>query len=171
MGQFEVINAGYEGSPLPRSKTKMWQILERNRMNMTYCVYCCECNTFLGFGKKTTRDCGPHKKRQPIGIFVQLSITSQLKQLLRSPGIDVSLQYPETRHKWRADAVEDMFDSEKYRELKQNFLSNEDNYSLTLWVDGVQTAKSSLTSCVPVLAKLNELSPHARKRNIILCRV
>ena len=50
-------------------------------------------------------------------------------------------------------------------------MADHNNYSLTLWMDGVKMAKSSIATAVPILLDLNELSPHTRKKHNLLAGV
>ena len=131
------------------------------------------CKTKLGNTKKPRRDCrcekcGPEKLRQPLGVFAHPSIQVQLLQILQRPNMLTSLQYRDTRVKLQENNIEDIYDGAAYRELEQNFLANRNNFSLTLWMDGVSVAKSSKATAVAILLILNELSPHARKKHMIL---
>lgn len=114
--------------------------------------------------------CGPDLDKSNIATFVHIRLAPQLQDVLNTPNIAESLRYRDTRVKINNDGIEDVYDGQRYRDLRNpgNFLSNENNFSLTLWTDGIKLTKSSPATSYPVILQLNELSPHARKQNMFL---
>lgn len=170
------LNASQTEKIFPDNKPSLWKMLGRNRQNIKRYTYCCECKSPLGNSKKPERNCecnqcGPGKLKQPLGFFLHVSVKAQLKQLLARPGIHRSLSYRDTREQPEPNVIKDIYDAKKYKELLQTFLANCNNYSFTIWIDAVQVAKSSKVSATPILLQINELSPHGRKRHIILAGV
>ena len=94
----------------------------------------------------------------------------QLRDLLQVPNMAQSLRYKSTRVKIYPDAIEDIYDGEKYKELilPGNFLSNPNNISLKLWTDGIQLTKSSPATSYPVVLEVNGFLHHVRKKHHLL---
>lgn len=169
----KILGDMFDTTAFPKNTPALWRRLRRNRKHVKYTVYCCACGDLIGDGKKPTKRCtcgksGPGKKKQPLGRFVHLGIRAQLIELLKRPNMEKNLNYRNTRAKWNDADVKDIFDGVMYLNLLRTFLSNPNNYSLTIWLDGVKISKSSKTSATPILLMLNELSPHSRKRHILL---
>lgn len=72
---------------------------------------------------------------------------------------------------WRN--TEGIYDREKYKLLREegNFVSDPNNFSLTLWFNGVKLPNSSSTVAYPIVLQVNELSPNARKKHMVLAGV
>lgn len=173
LDRMEDLNTSIQTKIFPETKYKLWKLIGRDRANIKTSSYCYKCKSKVGDTKQPDRDCacgacGPGKIKQPLGRFLHVSIRAQLQALLRRPGMHQSLKYRDTREKWNANNIEDIFDGQKYHELEEDFLADRNNYSFTKWVDAVQISKSSKASATAVLLQINELSPHARKRHIIL---
>ena len=116
---------------------------------------------------------GPARGGCDPAYFLQISLRTQLTELLSVPNIAAELNYRFTITKQDEDAIEDVYDGEEYRKLCEpgQFLDNQYNFSLTFNTDGLSLSKSSHCSAWPVYVQINELAPHARKRHILLAGV
>lgn len=173
-----VLKKLYQIINLPTTKRALWRMLGRNEENLRYRLYCDKCHVLVGNGKKVEvqcacKACGPGLEETHVGTFIQVRLGPQIKDFLDSPKAAQSLAYRETRVKINPNAMEDIIDGSEYRRLseKGNFLSNPNNYSLTLWYGGAKLTKSASTSSYPIMLQLNELSPHARKKNMFLAGI
>lgn len=170
---FEIYNAGHENPTLPKDKEQLWKAIGRNTTNVKTYVYCGDCKMKVGNGKIPTRDCrcgstGPERKNRNLHTFQHVSVRAQLIELLRRPNMLQALNYRNTRVKQNVNGMEDIYDGRRYVELLLHFLANRNNFSLGIWLDALRLAKSSKVKAYAVLLMWNELSPHARKRNMIL---
>ncbi|XP_043461911.1 uncharacterized protein LOC122498294 [Leptopilina heterotoma] len=165
---------------IPTTKKALWKILGRNDSNLIFQLYCEKCNELIGNGKKVQRACscgacGPNVHDTHVATFVQVLLTPQLKEIFNSPKLLNALRYKEIRRKINHNAIEDIFNGIKYEEMCEagNFLSDPNNFTLTLWIDGAKVAKSSNAQMYPVLLQLHEFSPHARKKihSLQACRL
>ncbi|XP_051167820.1 uncharacterized protein LOC127289003 isoform X2 [Leptopilina boulardi] len=164
---FTVIN-------MPTTKKALWKILGRSRENLIYRYFCEKCKQPIGVGQITVRcrcsRCGPGQEKTFVAIFIQILLRPQLTDLLRIPNIAEALNYRDNRIRIHPDAIEDIYDGEMYLRLSEpgNFLSNPHNYSLTFWTDGLKITRSSRATTYPIVFQVNELSPHARKKHLVL---
>ncbi|XP_051168710.1 uncharacterized protein LOC127286354 isoform X1 [Leptopilina boulardi] len=174
--RLQLLKKTYVRINVPTTKKALWKTLGRDDSNLVYRLYCEMCSQLIGNGKKVERDCdcgacGPEKDESFVGTFIQIRLAPQIKEFLDSPKAATALQYKETRVKIDPDAIEDIYDGREYLRISQDFLNNRNNYTLTLWTDGLKLAKSSKASCYPFLLQLNELSPHARKRYMFMAGI
>ena len=166
------IDSTVEYSKLPKSKNALWSILSRNVSAAKRHLYCFDCRACIGVGRTIERECnceacGPKKSEKKVSYFVEISIQTQLEELFAIPGIANDLNYRFTRQKKDPDAIEDIYDGEKYKQLCQpgGFLANPMNFSFTLNSDGASVADSSTASAWPIYLQINELHPHVRKKH------
>lgn len=175
--RLQILKRTYVNINIPTTKSALWKMLGRDDSNLKYSLYCEKCYKHIGNGKKVNvvcscGACGPGKKETFVGTFVQVNIIPQIKEFLDSPNAAESLRYKERRVKIDINAIEDIYDGHEYKRLSEiGFLRNPNNFSLTLWTDGLRLAKSSKATCYPFLLQLNELSPHARKRHMFLAGI
>lgn len=94
-------------------------------------------------------------------FFIELDFKTQVMYFLAIPGILAQLQYPQTRQKMSPTAIEDVLDGALYRRLKQpgGPLSNPNNFSGILNVDGCNPTKRGTLKLYPVFIRINELPP------------
>ncbi|KAE8743408.1 hypothetical protein FOCC_FOCC011013 [Frankliniella occidentalis] len=76
------------------------------------------------------------------------------------------LQYPRTRQKRSATALEDIFDGSEYKRLQQEgeFLSDPNNLTYTFNFDGCKATKKGSLKIWPGYARINELPPDMRQK-------
>ena len=75
------------------------------------------------------------------------------------------------RKKENMDAIEDIYDGKEYKTMSQpnGFLAeSKNNFSFSMNVDGMNVSNSSNASAWPILLKINEVPPHARKKHMLL---
>lgn len=109
-----------------------------------------------------------------LGTFLYINLQSQIRGLLKKPGMASALRYPYTRHRPNPLAMYDVYDGAQYRRHAESggFLSeNSHNYSFAIWTDGISPSKTSPVTVWPVFLQVLELSPRARQRNTILAAV
>ena len=126
---FEIINAAHirQNVKLPKNKPQLWKMIGRNYENISYRVFCTKCKQKVGDGKKATiqcgcESCGPDKRKQPLGVYMHVSVKAQLIELFKRPNMEASLRYRFTRVKRNVDGIEDSFDGEEFHELEEGFL-------------------------------------------------
>ncbi|XP_044578533.1 uncharacterized protein LOC123261105 [Cotesia glomerata] len=168
----------HSNNNLPTAKKALWKALHRDESLITRHIYCGICKENLGTGitpykNCSCESCGPNKKSENVHYFLQLNLSSQLSGIFKIPGIEKSLSYRFTREKKDSSAMEDIFDGQVYKNLSSfgNFLNNLSNYSFTINIDGCQVAKLSKASAWPIYFQINELSPHLRKKHMLLAEV
>lgn len=184
--RFSWLKQTFNDPHIPTDMKTFWRRMGLQDEKIHYIHVCEECRVIVGETKVVERgcrcgDCGPGKTEQPLGSFIYTDIKAQLEDILQIPGIAEDLRYRFTRHKRDPDAYEDLYDGEGYRRLCQqgefSYVQNHENlheninFSFTLWLDHVSLTDSSPAKACPVLLQINELSPHARKRHIILAGV
>lgn len=158
---------------IPTTKQALWDVLGRTENNLLYRFFCSKCKDEIGEGRAirvrcACGRCGPNQQKSFVATFVQVLLRPQLSDILAIPNIAESLNYRNNRYRAHENAMEDIYDGQKYQELlgEGEFLSNNYNYSLTMWTDGLKLTKSSRATTYPVVLQLNELSPHARKKHL-----
>lgn len=172
----KIFRAGFESTAFPKTKETLWKRLGKNEENVDYYSWCLYCGHAFGKTKKPDNCTCPraqqNSKRRYIGQYAHISVRAQLIELLRRPKMSDALKYRDTRIKWNAENYEDIYDGASYRESREEgFLANSNNFSLDLWVDAISASKSSKATVTPALLMLNELSPNARKRHMIMAGV
>ncbi|XP_043471604.1 uncharacterized protein LOC122504520 isoform X1 [Leptopilina heterotoma] len=162
---------------LPTTMNQLWKVMGRDKSNLLYSVHCALCKCKVGDGQKPMKvcycgSCGPGLNTKNLAAFILVPIIPQLQDILKVPNISQSLRYRDERVKINNNNLEDIYDGRKYIEERTNGLLKEDqNMSLTLWVDGIALAKSSNASCCPILLRINELPPFARIKHTILAGI
>ncbi|XP_043460897.1 uncharacterized protein LOC122497697 isoform X1 [Leptopilina heterotoma] len=159
---------------IPTTKDALWRVLGRTGENTNYRFFCSQCKDEVGEGMVRVRcrcgRCGPDENETFIAVYVQILLRPQITDLLQLPNMAEALRYKYNRIKLDEEAVEDIYDGEQYKLLSEpgGFLENPNNFSFTLWTDGLKLTKSSRASTYPVVLQLNELSPFSRKKNLLL---
>lgn len=176
----------YNDPFIPIDMNTFWRRMGLNEEFIHFKHMCEDCRDVISETNTVHRECGCGqcglgKNQQPLATFVYMDIRAQLVDLLRTPGMARDLRYRFTRSKKNEEAYEDIYDGQGYREICQEggFLYVENyenlaeniNFQFTLWLDHVSLAKGSPAKACPILLQINELSPHARKRHIILAGV
>lgn len=170
---FSWMNRATFNGGMPVHKKTLWKALGRNDLVQIRHYICEHCHTYLGMNE--TKQCSVESCRTTfeapsIGYFIQIDLESQITELFAIPGIYDQLQYRYTRVKKNSHSLEDIYDGKIYKELSEpgKFLSNKNNFTFTLNTDGASVADSSKASAWPVFLQINELSPHLRKKHMIL---
>ena len=169
---FRNLNLLFGPRTFPECKTSLWNIIHLNRVGMVCHVYCKRrtCGRYLGrkdrLGEVVVCQCGMEVNISKAGFFVTLNLRRQLKIFLSLPGIWEKLQYPRTRQKMSPTAIEDIYDGEFYRFLKQEGgpLFSLYNFSLVFNTDGVNPTKRGSLKMWPVYVRMNELPPEMRQK-------
>ncbi|KAJ8018900.1 hypothetical protein HOLleu_42865 [Holothuria leucospilota] len=96
-----------------------------------------------------------------------------MKVLLQKPVVYCKLGYRSVRNKESESSIEDIYDGEIHKELRQEGkpLSNDDNLSYTFNSDGVPVFTSSKYSLWPIFLMIYEPAPKMRRYNLILAGV
>lgn len=172
------LDESFMHSEIPTTKNGLWRALTRDQSNLVYAVYCTLCKEKVGDGKRATRLCtcrstGPGLRNKNMGTLILVKILPQLLDIFKLLDISKSLRYRGKRIQKNDCNIEDIYDGNMYKVLLEdgNFLSFPNNFSLTLWVDGVSLAKSSNSSSTPILMQINELPPYARCKHFILAGI
>lgn len=182
---FSWCNDQFPENWFPLCKRDFWKCLSKNDKGMDYMVFCQNCGKKVGDNGRVTRrclcgDCTPEASNPPLAWFVPMNIRSQIEEFLKKKGAYQSLRYRYTRGQRQGRernqgqrVYSDIYDGRKYRLLSRpgKFLNNPWNYSFTLWADGVKISKSSKATSWSIFLIINELSPRARCRNIILAGI
>jgi len=133
--------------------------------------YCSGCEVPLANKGSICEHC---HGRHNVSFFIELPIVTQLQSMFRRPQFYESLGYRFNRVKKNHANIEDIYDSNIYKENAQNgFLANRNNISFFMYFDGLSLFKSSSFSIWPVYLTINELSYklRTRKENAILAGI
>lgn len=97
--------------------------------------------------------------------FLELDIISQLKNFYSRQEFEEGLKHRFSRNKEKKENIEDIYDSQQYKDLSKNDgpLSKPYNLSFVFNTDGVPIFKSSKTSIWPIFLLINELPYKMRK--------
>lgn len=173
----EWIKKSFRFINMPTTKKALWRVLGRTRENLIYRFFCEQCKQQIGVGRIRLRcrcgRCGPGQDKSFVATYIQIRLRPQLGDLFKISYILESLRYKYNRIKINPDAIKDIYDGDMYKELSEpgNFLSNPHNYSLTLWTDRLKLTKSSRATTYPIVFQVNKLSPHARKKHLLLAGI
>lgn len=137
---------------LPSSKHSMFNIFKTDReaLNVTYyCNICWKVRISL-------QDKSDLCKGGAIKYFITASLASQLNKFYSRPGF--------------TENIEDLYDSQIYKEAEKSINLNEFNISLTWYTDGVSLYNCSSYSLWPFMFVINELPPNERfkQENLII---
>lgn len=135
--------------------------------------FCSDCYEPLSDAISPCPKAKEHKGKTVSSFFLEISLENQLQALFKRKGFFESLQQRFTRVKSGPHNIEDIYDSQLYKEQVENgFLSenNKFNFSLLWNTDGVPVFKSSKTSMWPIYFVINELPFKMRfkKENVLL---
>lgn len=166
---FGVKNLLFDTKYFPSSKRELFKLLGRNESGIVAYVYCA-CGNLIGkkseLGPVVKCGCNRDVIVAKAKVFYVLSLKQQLKQFLETPGIPEHLQYREKRKKVNEEAIEDVFDGQRYKELQRKMTALD--FTFTLNTDGCRIGKKAKGSVYPVFARINELPPNLRQKYIFL---
>ncbi|XP_074110548.1 uncharacterized protein LOC141534849 [Cotesia typhae] len=174
LDQLQWIKSKYHANCIPTNKEQLWHVLGRNKDILTNHYYCRNCRHYLGERCKETNklktNCYCGASESNLGYFIYLSLTAQIKELMKIPNISESLKYRFWRTKTNPDAYEDIFDGQEYKSqcLPGKFLEKWYNFSFTFNTDRCNVAKSSNLSAWPIYVQINELFPRMRKKHTLI---
>ena len=171
-------NSRAKHGSLPTTKNALWRAICRDDSTNTRHLFCRHCEVYLGDQSEPTeqchcKQCGPGQKNETLSWFIQLSLHSQLEELLATPGIADSLKYRFTRLKKDIGAVEDIYDGKEYQKkcVPGGILNDPNNYSFTFSTGKCYFRNSSSQRACLILLQINELPPHMRKQNMLLAAI
>lgn len=164
---------------LPTTKHMLWRVLQKNDEAYQRHYFCRHCKSVIGKGNEITdtfprpcRKSGPSTDINTLPYFLLIDLQTQIGEFLRIPNISTALRYRFTQ-KIYDDAMTDIYDGEKYKELcaPGKFLHNEYNFSYMFNTDGASYSNSSNSSVWPIYVTINKLPPHMRKRHMFLAGI
>lgn len=169
---FKNLNLLFGPHYFPESKTKLWSDILLNKTKIQYHVYCGRktCGRYIGRRSRIVNFavcwCGYRVPIQKAKFFATLDLATQLKYFLSIPGIWQKLQYPQTRQKISATAIEDILDGQQYLRLKQEGgpLSNPNNFSYVFSCDSARATKKGSLKVHPITLRINELPQNMRQK-------
>lgn len=168
------INCASVGQILPTNKPALEKVLLQDNSIFTKHFYCEICNIYLG-KDEVIDECYSElcKQEKLVKFFLQISLKSQIQQLMALPQIASSLKYRFSRSKKNHENIEDIYDSPSYLKHCEpgGFLYNSWNCTLTFNTDGASCSNSSNTSVYPVFLQINELPPHLRIKHMLLSTI
>ncbi|XP_034946929.1 uncharacterized protein [Chelonus insularis] len=176
----EVLKLILNSNGLPITKNVFWKTLNHGNSSIIEYYYCRLCQRYYGkrIGNKFEKYCACTKYKPESAIsfakhFLEINLSSQLKQLFSIPNMYELLQYRFNRIKKQNDALEDIYDGAEYRRLCSdgNFLSNRNNFSLTFNVGPRRLLNSSDMNAWPIYVEINELPPHMRRQFMLLAGI
>lgn len=175
---FKTLNIILGRKYFPESKDKLWSRLGRNKAGIKEYFFCPRCLKEIENYNQQPQHfrcacrCRIDKKKN-VGVFLSLNMLKQVRNLLQKQGFAQLLQYRERREKNNPDNIEDLLDGSFYQSLQEpgKILSNNNNYSMVLNTDGMKVTKRSNVEAWPAFARLVEIPPLIRQKNIILCGV
>lgn len=114
----------YPDLSIPVTKKSLWKCLGRDESTLRFSLRCGVCQDEVGTRTKVHNDCtcqrcGRDRGNESLSSLVILSIKGQLQNLFKTPGIITALQYRDTREKQNIHNIEDIYDGEKYKELRR----------------------------------------------------
>lgn len=133
---------------------------------------CAGCKIYLGIlhGEVSCRHCQAtvHPSKNIGQSFLYLSLEHQIRRLLETGIItEEDLQYPGTRKKTVQTAIEDIFDGIFYLIESENGKFK----TFSFFLDGLTVTDSTKLSAWPLMATINELPPHKRRKHMLLACV
>lgn len=135
--------------------------------------FCSDCFERLSKPSSKCKNEKRHKNRTLCSYYLEMDLEEQIKTHFKRKGFAENLQHRFTKEKMNPLNIEDIYDSQLYRELVESGFLGEDNkfnFTLTWSTDGVPVFDSSKTSMWPVYFVFNELPFKMRfkKENIML---
>ena len=173
----EGLNVVLGHEAVPSTKYKIQKYFPVENEEIAYHIYCSRCRSYLGkkdddhFNESCS--CGIDSN-EPTKYFVSLNFASRLKKLLETKSVKKNLEKRFSREKLNdAEGIEDIYDGRLYKKLTHigQPLHNINNLSYTFNTDGCKSANSSKVTIWPIYLSINELTPDARKDNIMLAGV
>ncbi|KAK3916442.1 Halomucin, partial [Frankliniella fusca] len=168
---YEAKNVAFGKKYFPTSKKELWRILGRNSSGIVEHVYCTRCGGYIAEKRKLgnlavcpNAGCNFQTETSKAKYFITLSLKKQLQHFLETPGIPDLLKYRDNRTKRSATAIEDVYDSEGYKNLNLGPF----DLSGVLNTDGCKIRKGAKLDIYPVFVRLNELPPELRQKYIFL---
>lgn len=171
--QFKNLNVSFGPHAFPESKTKLWDVILLNKVGIKFHVYCGRntCGRYIKRKDKILGDiarcrCGYQVHVRKAKYFLTLDLRTQLRYFLSIPGIWQKLQYPNTRQKVSATAIEDVMDGSRYRRMKEpgGPLADPNNFSYFFSSDACKPSKKGSLKLTPFYLRLNELPPELRQK-------
>lgn len=169
---FKILGTSFASKAFPGCKETLWRRFEENKDYLSTRYWCTECEFQFdpAEGKPTGPcQCPGDSPRPSLAQFTHVSLRAQLTELLKRPNMYATLNYKYTRVKWNPNNYEDKLDGSEYKRLeREDILADPNNKSLEMWWDPVNPVKSSQATVTPALFTINEMSPNARKRYILM---
>ncbi|KAE8741813.1 hypothetical protein FOCC_FOCC012645 [Frankliniella occidentalis] len=120
--------------------------------------YCSKCWKWRSTGREKCDICPKSKT----SFYITCSLVDQITAILQRPGMREKISHKYSRTKVNVNNIEDVYDSEIYKQAEQSFLVNGVNISLTWYTDGVALFESGEYSLWPFVFVINELPLHER---------
>lgn len=170
------------GRPVLTETKHMLEKIFHRSANLSFQFYCTFCLSYVcEYRERDTENvaCGNCGAQCYVAnldkeiFFIMSDLKSQMKVLLEKPDVYCQLGYRSFRNKESESSIEDIYDGDIYKELRQEGkpLSNDDNMSYTFNSDGVPVFTSSKYSLWPIFLMINELPPKMRRDNLILAGI
>ena len=169
-----IINTVLGREYLPSSKKLLWRALNRKGLGIRIHAYCKRCLRGLGLYKNLALqvlcDCGLSIPKRQVAFFVEISLARQMKIFLKKSGIGRLLLSKLVRQKKVANAMEDCYDSARYKALEQGNgpLSSPFNFSYNLNTDGMKVTSTSSIQLWPIYVRLNGIPMKLRQKFFFL---
>ncbi|KAK3925230.1 Hemagglutinin, partial [Frankliniella fusca] len=142
---------------LPKSKHSFFKYFENDESELNCFFYCNICWKRRVNGSDK---CSCPKSK--VNYFIGCPLAAQIQKLYERPGFKEKLQYRFHRTKINSDNIEDIYDSNLYKEAERGFLMDSNNISLTWYTDGVAIYECSSYSLWVFVFVINELPPQER---------
>lgn len=157
--------AGYD---LPDTTDTLQRRILLDKIQITYLYFCDKCEAKVP-NSTATCVCGC----ADISTFASVAIDDVIRKKFQCDNFLELLEYNKERSNiTNKGSICDVQDGLMYEKLaRSNFTNSRYNLSLKLSVDGVALSNSSTISAWPILLKINELPPHARRDHAILAGV
>ncbi|KAK3921825.1 hypothetical protein KUF71_011001 [Frankliniella fusca] len=142
---------------LPTSKHSFFKHFANHDSELN-CVFYCN----VRWKRRTNGSDKCSCPKSKVQNFISCPLVEQFQRLYQRPGFREKLQYKFNRKKVNAENIEDIYDSNVYKEAERTFLMDPNNISLTWYTDGVSIYECSSYTLWVFVCVINELPPEER---------
>ncbi|XP_028045643.1 uncharacterized protein LOC114254206 [Monomorium pharaonis] len=173
----KMFNTIYGDNTIKVTKYSYFQLLDTERENISFHIYCPDCEIYLGIkkelkGNEICTNCDANiDVSNSSNFFISVSLESQLKKLIKDNNfVHAVMNHRFNRNKIKEDALEDIYDGEEYKKHFENggILSSPYNLSYFFFTDGIHTGKSNNKTLWPIYLTINELPVSERNKYVLL---
>lgn len=173
----KMFNAIYGDNTIKVTKDSYLKLLDTERENISFHIYCPDCEIYLGKkkelkGNEICTSCNADINiSDSLNFFVSVSLESQLQKLTKDNDfVHAVMNHRFNRNNIKEDALEDLYDGDEYKKHfeKEGILSSPYNFSYSFFTDGIHTGKSNNKTLWPIYLTINELPISERNKYVLL---